>query len=105
MLTDKRDLNKSFILRRAFKWGLTVVSVVYFAFVLTVRISYDYEDARLATQMDDKYGVKMDQISLERNVSKIVPDFLSNWAIFKAVLVVIFAIALFFVQSSEDEHA
>jgi magnesium-transporting ATPase (P-type) len=104
MLTDKRRYNKSTVLRKIFLWLFVLVAITYFIGVIFVRVSYDYEDGKLV-HLDNKESLKQDMIALERSMSKIIPDFLSNWTIFRAVLVLVFAILLIFIQYSEESFA
>lgn len=104
MLTDKRRYNKSLFLRRLFLWLFVLVGITYFVGVIFVRVSYDYEDGKLV-HLENKESLKQDMIALERSMSKIIPDFLSNWTIFRAVLVLVFAIGLIFIQWSEEAYA
>jgi hypothetical protein len=81
-----------------------LVAITYFVGVIFVRVSYDYEDGKLV-HLENKESLKQDMIALERSMSKIIPDFLSNWTIFRAVLVLVFAIGLIFIQWSEEAYA
>lgn len=106
MLTTKRAHNKSLILRRMFLWLFVIVALAFFILVIIVRIGYDYEDNKLL-QLDekDKDSLKQDMIALERSMNKIIPEFLSNWTIVKACVVLLFAIGLIFIQYFEESYA
>jgi preprotein translocase subunit SecG len=104
MLTRQRASNKSVILRRIFLWLFVLVAVAFFIMVIVVRVSYDYEDGKLV-QVDAKESLKQDMIALERSMGKVIPDFLSNWTIVKACVVLVFAVLLVFIQYSEENYA
>jgi hypothetical protein len=105
MLTNKREMNKTSVLQSIFLWSFFIFSIIYFIVVASCRIVYDYEDSKMRHTMQDRFGLKMDEISMERGANKLIPDFLSNWAIVKSVIVLLFSVGLFFIQKSSDSYA
>lgn len=105
MLTNMRHMNKSLLLRRIFKWSFIAVSLSYLAVVIIGRITYEYTEVKTMIQDEDKERLHKDEIVLERNLGKIIPNFFSIWTIVFGILVVAAAFALLKIQQVEEDEA
>ena len=105
MLTNLRAGNKSVLLRKIFKWCFIIVSLSYLAVLIVGRIQFEYIEVRTMMQDEDKERLRKDEIQLERNLSKIIPDFFSYWTIARAIVVVAAAFFLIKIQHEEEEEA
>jgi hypothetical protein len=105
MLTNLRAGNKSILLRKIFKWCFIIVSLSYLAVLIVGRIQFEYIEVRTMMQDEDKERLRKDEIQLERNLSKIIPDFFSYWTIARAIVVVAAAFFMIKIQHEEEEEA
>jgi len=105
MLTPRRWKNKNFFLREVFKWIFFAVSLSYAVVWFIGRLSFEYDELKGMLQEDERENAHKDELALERSLSKVIPDFLSNWTIFRVFLLLLPSIALFKIQQEELEEA
>jgi heme exporter protein D len=105
MLTSMRANNKSVLMRKVFLWSNVVVSLSYLAVLIIGRVTYEYTEVKEMMQDEDKERLRKDEINLERNLSKIIPDIFSLWTLAKAIVVVLSAFFLIEIQKQEEDEA
>ena len=105
MLTSKRTGNKSTFLRKVFLWSNIVVSLSYTAVLIIGRVTYEYTEVKEMMQDEDKERLRKDEINLERNLGKIIPDIFSYWTLGRAILVLFAAFFLIEIQKYEEDEA
>ena len=102
MRTNKRSLNKSVTLRKVFKWSFIAVASSYIAILVIGGISYKYAEVRTMMQEDDSLRLHKEEIQLDRDLNKIIPDFFSAWTVLRAIVMAAAAFALLKIQSEEE---
>jgi heme exporter protein D len=93
------------LLRKIFLWSNIVVSLSFLAVLIIGRVTYEYAEVKEMMQEEDKERLRKDEISLERTLSKIIPDIFSYWTLGRAILVVLASLFLIEIQKQEEDEA
>lgn len=81
------------------------MSLSYLAVLIIGRVTYEYTEVKEMMQEEDKERLRKDEINLERNLGKIIPDIFSYWTLGRAIFVVLAAFFLIEIQKYEEDEA
>ena len=98
MLSSLRERNKSTTLRQVFKWALLVTSSLYLVVLIVAHTTAEYTEIKTMMMDEDHERLRRNQIDFDRQMEKVIPNFLSYWHFLSGLVMLVAAIALFYIQ-------